>query len=152
LFLFKLSSKKSLLDTPAAEFKQYQASIFHINYYLESVCSQKQGYDKIRLKRIIAEMQLIDEALSLTKKSKTSRLSSNVIVECAERVEGLLNEPLLNFFPDIHLWLLCDSRPVGICTIKSADVLWSSNKYKIGSLCNELIYVDVKVSELLRLS
>jgi len=144
--IFKFSAKNSLTETQAEEFKKYETNIFYIIHYLKSICSDKYFSDKIRLNRIIAELQTIEEALSLTKKSKTSHLSSNVIIQCVERVEELLNEPLVNFFPDIHLWMLCNNTPVGICNIKSADVLWSSEKYQKGYLCNKYIYADVIVS------
>lgn len=128
---------------------QYHQWIFHIIRYLQYSTTRQASLaetEKSRIQNIITELKLIDQALKLTPKLKSSVFTSNIIAECVERIECLLAEPLLNFFPDIHLWLVCGNQPIGICNIKSADVIWSSNKYKKGALCNNYFYTNVKVS------
>jgi hypothetical protein len=61
-----------------------------------------------------------------------------------DRIKIYLNDAL-STFPSIQLWLLCDKEPVGVCTIKSSDVVWSKNERECGYICNKFVYTDIKV-------
>jgi hypothetical protein len=68
-----------------------------------------------------------------------------MILESVKRIESLIKEPMLNFFPDIHLWLMSNDKPVGICNIKATDVIWSENSIEKGFICKRFTYLNIKV-------
>ena len=141
--------------TPLALYKEGQDRLFFTISYLQSTYL-KNGPDKatqsdaIRIEKIIVELSLIQEAFRFMSISKNNLLVAAIITESVEKIENLLNEPMLNFFPDIHLWMMHKTFPIGICNIKAADILWSSNKHEKGLICNKFIYADISVSSYLK--
>lgn len=67
------------------------------------------------------------------------------ISDCLSRIKENLVEPF-NYFPDINLWLVHNRQHVGVCTIKSCDVIWSKSVIEKGDICNQIIYTNIKVS------
>lgn len=61
-----------------------------------------------------------------------------------DKINEYLAEPL-SVFPDVSIWFLCNKEPVGICTIKSHDLIWSKHDFRRGSICNQMVYTDIKV-------
>ena len=66
-----------------------------------------------------------------------------IIKTCLLNVRNLLKEPF-NIFPDLSLYMLCNDQPVGVCIVKSADVVWSEDELKMGCICAKMVYMDVK--------
>ncbi len=40
--------------------------------------------------------------------------------------------------------MLCNNQPVGVCIVKSGDVIWSEDELKMGCICAKMVYMDVK--------
>lgn len=75
---------------------------------------------------------------------KLNMASLNFLIESIEQIDNSLTEPL-SIFPDLNLFLLSGNEPIGQCTVKSTDIIWSNDPLKKGSICNQLIYTDIKV-------
>ena len=87
---------------------------------------------------------LIDLIKSFLKyDSNFKRVKFTQMKDSIEKLNNYLSEPV-SFMPDVNLWLLADEKPIGVCTIKSNDIIWSSYDKKRGSVCNKSIYTDIK--------
>ena len=60
-------------------------------------------------------------------------------------LKNFIQEPVCSF-PNAHLWMMSDQKPVGMSSINTSDVLWSDNIYEMGILCFKKIYFDIKVN------
>ena len=67
----------------------------------------------------------------------------DIIVDCLARLKNYLEEPFC-YFPDASLWLLFNDKPVGVCTFKSEDIIWSSEENKRGIISAKKVYTDIK--------
>ncbi len=114
----------------------------------EQIYSKSDVPQRIRNQKLLDELKSIDMAIGLMiyfKDEKILSFISGTILESIEKINHYLNEPMLGFFPDIHLWLYNENMPIGICNIRSCDVLWSNDELQRGSICNQFIYLDIKV-------
>ena len=62
-----------------------------------------------------------------------------------EIISQFANEPL-SIFPDLNLWLFNGDEAIGLCSIKSHNIIWSNTEDERGSLCGKLLYTDIKVN------
>lgn len=100
-----------------------------------------------RGKQLVYELELIKNDIDALSKSDATfrKLRFTKIRDSVERLRLYVAEPF-SFFPDVNLFLLSDGLPVGVCTIRSNDVIWSSRGHmERGCICNHLVYTDVKV-------
>jgi hypothetical protein len=76
--------------------------------------------------------------------SESFRFYIDLIVKnCKAKIKRFLEEPL-GYFPDACIWMLFDNEPVGVCSIKSEDIIWSPNPYKRGIISTRTVYTDIK--------
>ena len=61
-------------------------------------------------------------------------------------IEKMIKEPF-NYFPDLNLFMLNYERPVGVCTLRSHDIIYSADEKKRGFACAKMIYTDIRVFE-----
>lgn len=111
-------------------------------------------FSRNRVRQIRAQLTGIQDLLSLlfklVSKFKNSNSNENfrfyidlMIKNSMIKIKKYLAEPL-SYFPDVNIWFLCNKEPVGVCTIKSRDLIHSSDEYKKGSICGRMVYTDVK--------
>ena len=67
----------------------------------------------------------------------------DIVVDCIARLKNYLEEPFC-YFPDASLWLLFNDKPVGVCTFKSEDIIWSSDENERGIISAKKVYTDIK--------
>ena len=48
--------------------------------------------------------------------------------------------------------MIYNESPVGVCTIKSQDIIWSDEEECRGSICAKMIYTDIKAFKILKLN
>lgn len=142
-----------ILDTKSDnyDFKDFLTEILRIRKYIESVFLKNSFLTQLEHKRADHLIIELNDLIKLTQSFHTDQKSDstfrkfdfNRIIESISRINTYLIEPL-NIFPDINLWLLSNNEPIGICTIKSNDIIWSKNVYERGIICNQLIYTDIK--------
>ena len=137
------------------EFKIFRNRVTQIERYLLHELPQKNKInnivEQIRFKKLIAELKLIKLVCQILFAMPDDfgevQFLHLALLESVEKINNYLNEPMLSFFPDIHLWLCSGDQPVGICSnLKSNDALWSCDELKRGAICNRFIYTDVKVA------
>ena len=113
-------------------------------------------YERCRIKQICSQLDIIKDLLSilfdLIRKFKNSASNENfkfyidlIVINCMLKIRNYIKDPL-SYFPDISLWFLFNNEPVGVCTIKAEDLVWSNDPYKKGQICEKMIYTDVKVN------
>lgn len=132
-------------------FKKYRSEILRIIKYIQQIFLKNKfmtDLDQKKAKRLVTDLDntiKLIKALPADEKSDKSfrKFDLNRIVESIARVNKYLNEPL-NLFPDVNLWLLSNNEPIGICTIKSSDIIWSEKSIERGIICNQMIYTDIK--------
>jgi hypothetical protein len=112
-------------------------------------------FNKYRIYQLKQEFNYIKEAIDLLNKlynkfgkspgnEKFKFLMNLIIKNCFVKIKYFSKEPLC-YFPDFHLWLIEDDvKPIGICTMKSSDIIWSENENERGLYSNRMIYTDVK--------
>jgi hypothetical protein len=102
--------------------------------------------NKHRIKHFQIELRKIhDFVQSLSKFDKNFRkLRFMQIKDSLEEINNFLGEPF-SYFPDLNIFMISDQEPIGLCKIKSHDVIWSNNHREIGSICNKMIYTNIKV-------
>lgn len=146
----QLSAGKSLLRTTPAQFIEHRLSLYQLQWSLEREClgnsKRMTSIELSRTRKIISEFKVIIESLRFLSTTKDERRGANLILESIERIEDLLSQPMLNFFPDMHLWLMSDGQAVGICSIKAADAIWSQDSSQRGLICKQFTYLSIKVS------
>lgn len=145
-----MSANKLLECKDKQDYTNYLAEILKIEKYLENVYLKNiclTDLEKNRVHQLIAELKNIIELVQLLPKADLSfrKLNFTKIKLCINKINDYLAEPL-SAFPDVNLWLLSNKEPIGICTIKSNDVIWSVNNLERGSICNQLIYTEIKVN------
>lgn len=114
------------------------------------------SFDRHRVQQIISQLTIVVDLLKLIFAliSKFRQSASNesftlfadkIIKSCLLNVRNLLREPF-NIFPDLSLYMLCNDQPVGVCIVKSKDIVWSADEQKMGCICAKMVYIDVKVN------
>lgn len=130
----------------------------NVRLYLKNVYLANQyitDYDRARVKQINLEYSIIGDLLNLMLKLCVKFKGSysndafkfyidSIIRNCIVKIRQYAEEPL-SFFPDVSLWLLFNNKPVGICNIRSSDVIWSEVQSERGEICGQMVYMDVKV-------
>ena len=66
-----------------------------------------------------------------------------LIKNCIVRIQQFCKEPF-SFFPDISIWMLANQEPVGVCSMRACDIIWSEDLEKRGFICAKMIYTDMK--------
>lgn len=130
-------------------YEHYMKEILKIQTYLKSIYLTKHAItelDKNRARQLICELTTILEVVDSLPKTEANfrKLRYNQIRDCIDRLRHYLVEPF-SFFPDVNLWLLADGIPIGVTTIHSNDIIWATNDLEKGSICNNLVYTDIKV-------
>ena len=131
------------------ELKNCLREIIRIKLYLKKIFLKNEfltELNKQRIKHFQVELRkLYDLVQSLAKFDKNFRkLRFMQIKDSLEEIANFLGEPF-SYFPDLNIFLISDQEPIGLCKIKPHDVIWSSNHREIGSLCNKMIYTNIKV-------
>ncbi len=130
----------------------------NVRLYLKNVYLANQyttDYDRARVKQINLKYSIIGDLLNMILRLCVKFKGSNsndafqfyidsIIRNSIIKIMEYAEEPL-SFFPDVSLWLLFNNRPVGICNIRSSDVIWSDAKSEKGEICGKMVYMDVKV-------
>ncbi len=127
--------------------KDYLRTVFLKSTYITD-------FDRHRVKQINTQLTILTDLLklmlALITKFENSASNDNfaafidkIIKACLFNVRNLLKEPF-NIFPDVSLYMLCNGQPVGVCIVKSADVVWSDDELKMGCICAKMVYMDVK--------
>lgn len=132
-------------------FKKYRSEILRIIKYIQQVFLKNEfttDLDEKKAKRLITSLEdtiRLIKSLPADNKSDSSfrKFDFNRIIESIARLNKYLNEPL-SLFPDVNLWLLSNNEPIGICTIKSSDIIWSDESFERGVICNQMTYTDIK--------
>lgn len=132
-------------------FKKYRSEILRIIKYIQQVFLKNEfttELDEKKAKRLVSNLDdtiRLIKSLPTDKKSDSSfrKFDFNRIIESIARVNKYLNEPL-SLFPDVNLWLLSNNEPIGICTIKPSDIIWSEKSIERGVICNQMTYTDIK--------
>lgn len=132
-------------------FKRYRSEILRIIKYIQIIFLKNEfmtDLEQNKAKRLINDLNdtiKLIKALPIDEKTDKSfrKFDLNRIIESIARVNKYLNEPL-SLFPDVNLWLLSNNEPIGICTIKSSDIIWSDKSIERGLICNQMIYTDIK--------
>ena len=138
---------KDILEV--GELKSCLYEIIRIKKYLKTVFLKNEfltELNKQRIKHFQAELRKIcDFVQSLSKFDENFRkLRFMQIKDSLEEIASFLGEPF-SYFPDLNLFLISNQEPIGLCKIKSHDVIWSINPREIGNLCNRMIYTNIKV-------
>ncbi|CAF0876645.1 unnamed protein product [Brachionus calyciflorus] len=131
--------------------KEYLIEILKIRKYFSQVFMKSQlltDLERKRSEQLIHELneiiKLVQSLQSENKADSTFRkFNYNRIMQSIRKIDNYFAEPL-SLFPDVNLWLLSCNEPIGICTIKSNDIIWSKQKYHKGVICNRMIYTDIK--------
>ena len=115
----------------------------------------KTKFDKFRVKQIINQLSVIIELLKLmidlSEKFSNSKSNENfkfyidLIVKNSIEHINKYNEDPFQLFPNINLLLMSNQRPVGVCSLKARDLIWSEDVREIGTDCGKIIYSDMKV-------
>lgn len=112
-------------------------------------------FDRYRVKLINTQFSIIVDLLNLLFKLICKfRLSASnesfkfyidlIIQNSMAKIRNYLKEPF-SYFPDLNLWLMAnETNAIGVCNIRSEDVIWSPVAKKRGSICAKMIYTDVK--------
>ena len=134
------------------ELNLFRNNLLIVQRYLEDDFTKNMNASELKRNRdaqLIIEMRKIANSLINLSKSlafqKTYLLKQ--IMSSIEKIDHLLTESI-SLFPDLNIWMLCKNKPVGVCTIKSHDVIWSFEDSKRGLICNKFVYIDKKVNRL----
>jgi hypothetical protein len=131
-----------------------EVKYFFDNDFSDKTTNYITNFEEFRAKQINALFQnivdLFNVYFKLVLKFKNSSSSENfrfyidlIVRNCIAKIKRYSEEPL-SYFPDASLWLLFNNRPVGVCTIKSEDIIWSPHEDKRGIISNQMVYTDVK--------
>jgi hypothetical protein len=129
--------------------RNYISDVLKIKRYLVNEYQKTNLLTELefnRIKQIINELKnLVGFAKMMTNPlANLRRIGMIQIRDTIEKIRHFSKNPV-SFFPDINIWLMCNQQAIGICTIKSQDVIWSNNELKRGVICNKLIYIDFMV-------
>ena len=134
-----------ILNDVKAFFKEMLS--LETNNYVNSFTTNRSNQIKALFGNIL---QLLELYFKLIVKFKNSTSNENfrfyidlIIKNCIAKIKRYLEEPL-SYFPDASLWLLFNDQPIGVCTIKSEDIIWSPDPNKRGIISTRMIYTDVK--------
>ena len=127
---------------------------FFDDEFSEKTTNYITNFEEFRAKQIKALFQNIVDLFNiyfkLVLKFKNSSSNENfryyidlIVKNCVAKIKRYSEEPL-SYFPDASLWLFFNNKPVGVCSIKSEDIIWSSNEDKKGIISNLMVYTDVK--------
>jgi hypothetical protein len=148
-----ISKRLLIMDKPEKkDLEQYLGELVTIQKYFQDIFLNNQlitDLSRNRVKQISQElMNIIDLIQSLNNLFDVNfkRIKLIMLMDSIDKIKIYLTDPL-SFFPSVNLWLLCDKEPIGVCTIKSTDIVWSKNKRERGYICNKLIYTDIKVKK-----
>ena len=104
--------------------------------------------ERIRLYQINMELKQTIDSIILLSQNFGKILKYKIFYEisnCINKIKIYLNQPFSQL-PDLNLWLLCNKKPIGVCSIRSSDVAWSGyDKREMGFLCNKMFYTNLKV-------
>ena len=116
----------------------------------------KTKFDKFRVNQIINQLSIIVELLKLmldlsekfscSKSNESFKFYIDLIVKNSIKHIRKYNEDPFQLFPNINLLLLLNQMPVGVCSLKAQDLIWSENNREIGTQCAKIIYSDIKVN------
>ncbi len=116
----------------------------------------KTKFDKFRVNQIINQLSIIVELLKLmldlsekfscSKSNESFKFYIDLIVKNSIKHIRKYNEDPFQLFPNINLLLLLNQMPVGVCSLKAQDLIWSENNREIGTQCGKIIYSDIKVN------
>ena len=116
----------------------------------------KTKFDKFRVNQITNQLSIIVELLNLmvnlsekfscSKSNESFKYYVDLIVNNSIEHIKKYNEDPFQLFPNINLLLLFNQTPVGVCSLKAQDLVWSKNDQEIGIHCRKIIYCDVKVN------
>ena len=136
-----------------AQLREYYKEASNIKTYLQIDYSRAirtspvplTDLERNRVKQLTEELNVL---LGLIKSysrfdSDFKKMKFTQMKDSIEKINAYINEPL-SLIPDVTLWLLADDRAIGVCTIKASDIIWSPKERKKGSICNQLIYTDIK--------
>jgi hypothetical protein len=153
LSIIELNSKLKIQIELYSNLKDIQKIVNSVKVFLEEN-KKINTFEKARHKLIIDTFKNIYELVELfanlcikfdnpeSNKNFEKRID-DIIVDCIARLKKYLEEPFC-YFPDASLWLLFNDKPVGVCTLKSEDIIWSSDEYKRGIISAKKVYTDIK--------
>ena len=132
------------------QFNIYRDNVFEVQRYLENEYTKNMKateLEKNRDAQLIIEMRKIINSLTKIPKSQTflKPYLFKEVMRSIEKIDHLLTESI-SLFPDLYVWMFCGNKQVGVCTIKSHDIIWSPKDSKRGLICNKFVYTDIKVT------
>lgn len=128
----------------------YFKHISDLNKYLAEKSDESKDYTEYETNRRQSLQQAIKRMSSYKTRLNNSRQVESKLLDLfamktdCELMNQFSYEPV-KFFPDMNLWLMCDGRPMGICTLDANSIIWSDLIDERGAFCGKTVYADVKV-------
>ncbi|CAF0895015.1 unnamed protein product, partial [Brachionus calyciflorus] len=112
------------------------------NFNKSRILQIKSQLDTLRT--VVKLLFDLSEKFQPSKSNENFRFYIDLIVRNSiVKIKKLLNEPF-SYFPDVNLWFLFDNEPVGVCNIRSNDIIWSLDSSKKGIISAVMVYTDIK--------
>jgi hypothetical protein len=107
----------------------------------------KLAHVKLILTQLSDVLNLLFKLLNKFKESKSNenfKFYVDLIVRNAfVKIKKYIGEPF-SYFPDVSLWFMFNSQPVGVTNFKCSDVVWSQDEHKRGCVSGKMLNTDVK--------